>query len=456
MASRLAIFLFFFACIYIVFSRQEWKGNMYTSDSAGYYLYLPAVFIYHDIGTFGFTKEINDKYSAFPDEGRWFLHDAGDGKKNDKYAIGTCLFELPLFLVAHLYCSATGGYVADGFSTPYQWAGILSSILWAVAGLFVLRKFLLGYFTEPVTAITLLCISLATNLFYYTAYNQGSSHPCSFFLFSAVLYCTQLWYSAHRIKYIYILSLLLGLVVITRPVNIVVCTIPLLWNVNSLASLKSRMISLGRYKKAIAPALLIFLSVALLQLAYWKYSSGQWIYYSYKGEGFDLLHSKVWKGLFSYRKGWFVYTPVAFIALTAGLPVLWYKNKKVLPALIVFFILLIYVIFSWKNWWYGGSFGCRPLVESLAVLSIPLAALIERILSWKSILPGIVSFIVLAGCLVLNIFQAYQFSINIIHYDRMSRAYYWRVFGKTSVPPDYEKYLMDEHEYWKEITRISN
>jgi len=455
MKSRFAIGLFFFISICLVFNNKEWKKNIYTSDNTGYYLYLPATIIYHGLGSLSFLQSVQEKYPTIPVT-TWFIYDGAAGKKNDKYAIGTCLFELPLFLAAHAYCLATHKYAADGFSAPYQWAGIFSCILWVVAGLFVLRKFLLCYYNDLAVAVAILCISLGTNLYYYTVFEPGFSHPYSFFLFSSILYCTRQWYGQQCTKYLYLLGFLLGLVAVTRPVNIIVAVIPLLWEVNSLSSLKQRLRSFYTHKKAISISLFLFLCMLSLQLAYWKFSSGHWLYFSYKGEGFDFLHPRIRKGLFSYRKGWFVYAPVAFISLTIGIPALWFKNKKLILAIIVFFSILIYVVFSWRNWWYGGGFGCRPLIESMAVLSLPLTALAEKVFSYRRILFSLSFFVMISGFIVLNLFQSWQFSVGIIHYDRMSKEYYWRVFGKTKINPlDYEKYLMDEHEYWREITRIS-
>ena len=47
---------------------------------------------------------------------------------------------------------------------------------------------------------------------------------------------------------------------------------------------------------------------------------------------------------------------------------------------------------------------------------------------------------------------SYQFTKNIIHYDRMTAAYYWRVFGKTTVSEEDLQYLMSDREYWKAMS----
>jgi hypothetical protein len=66
---------------------------------------------------------------------------------------------------------------------------------------------------------------------------------------------------------------------------------------------------------------------------------------------------------------------MAIVMLLGFIP-LWKKDKKLAPALGVFMVVIIYSIFSWSQWWYGGGFSCRPLVETYPVLALPLAALI--------------------------------------------------------------------------------
>ena len=40
----------------------------------------------------------------------------------------------------------------------------------------------------------------------------------------------------------------------------------------------------------------------------------------------------------------------------------------------------LYGIFCWYQWWYGGGFGSRPLVDTLPLLALPIAVLAEKAL----------------------------------------------------------------------------
>ena len=151
---------------------------MYQYDCFGYYVYLPATIIYHDLGQLKFYPKLDDTHHFFgPGKETYALYPMSTGRIVNKYTTGASFFQLPLFLVAHAYCHASGTFAADGFSLPYQLAGIFSCILWVAIGLSILGKLLRRYFSESVTTITLICIAFGTNLYNYTCFEQGLSHP---------------------------------------------------------------------------------------------------------------------------------------------------------------------------------------------------------------------------------------------------------------------------------------
>src|SRR5690606_36996632 len=96
------------------------------------------------------------------------------------------------------------------------------------------------------------------------------------------------------------------------------------------------------------------------------------------------------------------------------------------PAFLLFFAIIIYVTFAWWCWWYGGSFGCRPMVDFLPLLCLPLAALFTDVFEMKLRIKVLFSLLVV-GMIALNMFQSYQYSIYILHDSKMTKAYYWHV-----------------------------
>lgn len=199
---------------------------MYAYDAKGYYMYLPALFITHDFQHV-YLSDFDAKVHQL-----------------NKYTIGVSLFELPGFLIAHAYATHhSAAYKPDGYSTPYQVAGIMSTLFGAVFGLMLLRHILLLYFSDWVSAFTLLCIAFGTNLYCYVIFESGMSHPFSFFVFSVVAYCTIQWHRWHRPLHLYLLALFIALAAVIRPVNGMVAIIPLLWDIKSVSDLRKRISS---------------------------------------------------------------------------------------------------------------------------------------------------------------------------------------------------------------------
>jgi len=452
MKSKFIIFLFALVCVIIVFNEDKPHKNQFASDTGGYYLYLPAIFIYHDIGKLSFYDKIDSQYNhPFDKNCTLYKNNTNDHLLN-KYPAGVAVFEFPFFITAHLYCLITGQYQPDGYSLPYQLGGLFSNIFWVIVGLLFLRQVLNRYFNDNIVVLTILCIAFGTNLYAYSSFNIGMSHPYSFFLFSLLAYITNLIYSVPKHQSFNrlagLLGLVLGMIFIVRPINIIVVLIPLLWLLQNPFNLKERFWFLTHHYKEVFLVLTGFFLVAFIQFYYWKYITGNWLVYSYTGERFDFLHPHILNGLFSFRKGWFLYTPLSFIGCL-GFYFLWKKNARLMFPIALFLTIMIYAVFSWQQWWYGGSFGCRPLIESFVFLSFPLAAIIEHFYNSATKLKKTAFFSLLFCLVFLNIFQTYQYSMGLIHWDRMTKEYYFRVFGKTDFDRrQNENYLIrPENEY---------
>ncbi len=447
MLSRITIGVYTFVCIYLIFNTQRYKDNIYQWDVSGYYIYLPAIFIHHDVGRMDVYKATNEKYRLSGTVSDYGFFEQPTGKRTNKYTLGCAVLQLPFFLIAHAYCHLSAAYTPDGYTYPYQFAGIFSGILWTAIGLLFLRGFLRQYFPDITVAITLLCIALGTNIYCYTTYSPGMSHPYSFFLSAAILYYTHKLYSNTHQRHFFMIGILLGMVIIIRPVNIIIAVLPLFWAVHNISSLRQRLHFFSQNLAPIAISFLLYFAVASLQMAYWYHTTGHFIHYSYTGEGFNFLQPHIGKGLWGFRKGWFIYTPIAFIAL-CGLYFLWKQNKKTAPAIIVYLAVMIYVVFSWQCWWYGGGFSARALIETLPIVAFPLAHLCHQVYTTPTYLLTKVSFsILLVFCVTLNLFQTYQHSFNTIHCDRMTRTYYFRTFGKIMATDEDLKYLMTDKQF---------
>lgn len=429
------------------------KTNVITWDGYGYYVYLPATFIYGDIEAYAFVEGHFNDYEISSDV--YQLMETEDGAKFPIYNVGLAVWWAPAFLVTHALVAATGLAPPDGMSFPYQLMVVLMSLLTIFLGFRFLRKFLLAYCSELVTAITLLAIGLGTNLFYYVVEKPDMTHG---YLFAG--YAAFLWFfhrslndESRQRRWLIICGLIAGMLCLTRSSEIVVFAIPALHGLKDWASLKTNFHrTLGIFTLAIA--------VFSLQLLFYKLGTGQWFQDGYKGLGFDWLAPHLYEGFFSYRRGWLLYTPIMIFGLL-GLG--WLRRGWLLP-LLVFTVANCYLLFSWHIWWYGNTFGSRPVVQSYAVLALPLGALIAWLLgaaagakegtdeqgsrsadassglaqpakssSAVSAIRTITLTLLFTAFIALNLFQHWQYNQRIIPLDFTNKTYYWHVFGKTEL-----------------------
>lgn len=425
-------------------------GNALSWDVFGYYLYTPARFLWNDpyLENFSRVEEINAKYDCTPTfyQGQFTEREGRPKRFMIKYTMGVSLLESPFFLGAHLLAPALG-YPQDGFSPPYNYAMIIASFCWVIVGLIFMRKVLRHFFSERLTALLLLILIAGTNYYITVLHIPGLTHTFEFSIFAIILWLTIRWHEVPSLKNASLLGLFIGLAILVRPTDGLILLVPLLWGVKGFSSLREKFARIFRQQKM---QLLFMMGACFLaglpQLLYWRVVAGHWFLFSYSnnpGEGFEFLSPYTLEVLFSFRKGWLVYTPVMLFALS-GLYFTWKKERGLFWAITLFFIGNLYVVSSWSCWWYAGSFGQRALVESYAVMLIPLGFTLREAgraaRGWK------MATTVLVTCfLLLNLFQSWQYMAGIIDPGRMTAAYYFHVFGRTDPtgPLDQELLLVD-------------
>lgn len=404
-------------------------------DVVSYYAYLPATFIEHDL-TLSFTEHEH--------AGTYWPETLADGRKVVKTSMGLSIMYCPFFLAAHVLAS-TFGYPADGFSTPYAFSLILAGLCYCVLGLLLLRRVLLRHFPEWVTAVTILIVGLCTNLYWYSLYEAPMSHAFSFCLFALFALLTEVWHERPAVWRSVAIGLTLGLISLIRPTNALVVVYFLLYGIQSKAAIQQKWhLLVGCWWQLLLMAMAAIL-VWVPQMAYWHHNTGQWLFYSYgRNERFFFGDPKIGEGLFSFRKGWLVYTPVMLFSLTGLVPI-WRCYRTYFWAVVAFLVINLYVVFSWWCWWYGGSCGMRALIESYALLAIPLAAWIEWIAGRKRLLRWAL-MLLLAAAAALSAFHNVRYIHGSIHWDSMTRAAYFDSFFRTH-PSEKFYSLLEEPDY---------
>ena len=431
-------FVLLFMAVFVIwfnFYNQLWneEHGVVEHDVVSYYSYLPALIIEHDL-TFQFVIDKPDIYGEFI-----LRPTTPDGGSYQKMTMGLALLFLPFFLIGHVHALLTGAALT-GFSTPYMFWLSFSSMVYAFMGLMLLRSILKRFFSDWLTAFALFVLVMGTNMFFYITLEPAMPHTYNFFLFNLFVWLTLKWHEKPQLSTTVYIGLTFGLIGLIRPTNGLIVIFFLLYNITSFGQLTDRLrFFLNQWKRLLLILLMAFL-VVLPQFIFWKINTGSWIYYSYGDEGFFFNNPQILRGLFSYRKGWLVYTPIMIFALV-GVFTLRKRVSAFFVPVIVFVVLNIYVIFSWWDWAYGGSFGARPLIDSYGLMAIALASLLDALMSRKRALALVLQGLLLL-LVLLNIFQTLQYKNDVIHYAFMTKEAYWKGFGKLTV----EEELFDAFE----------
>ncbi|MBL0095252.1 MAG: hypothetical protein IPP46_01265 [Bacteroidetes bacterium] len=178
--SLLAIVLVVLVALLIDLDFKNWRKTerVIEHDIHSYYGYLPALFIYDDL-------KVEKSDYKYDDNGYWFWmkhHENGTNDLGKTY--GLALFYSPFFFAANL-CAKSFDYPLTGFSEPYKFFLLLSSLFYLFVGLVFVKKTLqkLG-FSESAVFIVILTLGLGTNLLGYSSQSAPMPHTYNFSLFS--------------------------------------------------------------------------------------------------------------------------------------------------------------------------------------------------------------------------------------------------------------------------------
>ncbi len=428
------VFILLLACflVFKLFNSHRYRQpeKVIANDVISYYAYLPATFIEHDY-TLNFMKREH--------RGTYWPEILEDGTRIIKTSMGLSIMYCPFFLVANVLASPLG-YDADGFTVPYAFALSLACLFYLIVGCLFLRKVLIRYFSELTTALTLLIVTLCTNLYWYTIYEPAMSHAFSFALICVFLFLTERWHEKPAWGNSIFLGLIVGLISLVRPTNGIVVLYFLLYNVFDCKTLKDKIGIYLRNVWKIGVVAVAAILVWLPQIMYWHSLTGHIFFYSYTdNEGFFFSHPVFLRGLFGFRKGWLLYTPSMILGV-AGIVLLFRRFKEYSWAVSVFMFLNLYIMLSWWCWWYGGSCGLRAAIDSYGIMAIPMAVFIAWIggRTVKLKIPLVCIAIALSG---LSFFHNLQYKHGSIHWDSMTRAAYINSFGHLSQSENFENLL---------------
>jgi hypothetical protein len=353
-----------------------WYANHYRmdgilthgSDPWGYYQFLPALLGTHE-------------WAHLP-----WAYGLENGNALSLFSMGVAMLMLPFFLMGAL-ASLSFGFPVDGYSLPFVFAYFSATAAYTALGCQLLFQALRRRFPVWVSLVTPIVLFGTTNLFFYSTHEPGMSHVYSFFLFAWLYYLTVRMLEAPRGDRLIGLFICAALIVLVRQLNVVALLFPLLYGDPYREALRKRSYWLRQFPGAAVAGTLLAIAVVTPQLMYWRHITGQLLVFTYgkKGEGFTWTEPHLWEVLFSHQNGWFIYTPIMLLVMGVLL-VQGIRHVRDMRLVLAIWTVSWYVYASWWSWWLGGSFGHRGFIEHYALLAIPFAWGLDRIVQRGTLL----------------------------------------------------------------------
>lgn len=390
-------------------------------DGYGYYLYLPHLF---NEGNLDIKQEWAQKLQDEYCEGiyAYQIVRTEEGKELNTYHLGQAFIELPSYLIGDLFARIFS-YKTDGFSKPYYIAFILNALLFIFLGLLYLRKLLLLYLDEKTTAITIVVLYVASNIYTTFFLQHDLQHLYLFALNAIFLYHTVQSIRKDSKRHLLISALILGLTVAIRPTQVLLGLFPTILLLNTYG-----------IRWAFIKRIWIYPVIGLLwnipQIAYWWIIGGEPFVPNLHSEDIILSDPNLTDFLFSYKKGWLVYSPIFLIGLH-GLYVLYKRNKALFWFCLSFLPIYIWVMSSWECWWYAQSYGSRVMVDIYPIIAILIGVSIS---DWKHRFVKISGYVFLMACSLLTVLQIHQGFKGYLSYENMTKQHYWYIFGRADIP----------------------
>jgi hypothetical protein len=430
----------------LVFRSNNIDKKEIAWDIFGYYLPLPATFIYDDpmLNDRAWVEKLNEEKQF---SGTVYQISSNDeGEPMYFFLFGMSAFYSIFFFIGHQLADWTG-YAQDGFSLPYQLSLVYGCMIYTIIGLVYFRKILLTYFSENITCIVLIIVVFGTNYAHHMSLKNLETVNVLFMLAAILIWNTIKWHENQRFKNLLGIGLSLTLMALVKPSEILFILLPLFWNVYDKSSLRRKWTLIKEYKIHVLLIIAICFVVGFPQMLYWYMKSGHWIYDTYKnpGVGLDVFSPHIWNSLFSYRKGWLLYTPIMVIAII-GFYHFRKSNQKIFPAVLITFLISFYIVTCWTEWWYGAGFSNRPVITYYTLLAIPLGYFLTAVSKWKLSFK-LLTFSSIILLIFYNQFQWWQMRQYILDPYRTTKEYYWATFLKTTVTEEDRKLLMINRDF---------
>jgi hypothetical protein len=393
---------------------------LFVSDGFGYYIYLPSVFIDHDL-------DLSNQITRIPYEGQkqFFRVATETGRCTNQFPVGSAALWSPFFLAADVSAALLEvlGVPVErtGFGYWYELPVYLGSAAFGLVALALTLRSLRQMFPPSIALASLFGVTFATPLAYYCLVEPNMSHAVAMFTIALWIWRLHVAHDAGDARWStwFTLGILLGLVALVRPYNgllgLVAIPVALVVSQSSAAEALPGPRRVGGAFARLSLCCIAACAVFCLQMGVWKTLYGHWLVIP-KGSGYESMR---WLSptLGSYLSSVFIFSPwyaVGALGLILGgcltprsarrqepqppsvtPPVDPGRDPRfaelVAPWMLVVLLLISAVIAASRDWNLGTAFGQRRLVDwsgffafgaALSLSVLPRRAGIDRLAEW--------------------------------------------------------------------------
>ncbi len=359
--------------------------RIYAVDSVEYYVYLRSIVIDGDLD---FTNEYTYFDTLNPRSGiAGALLDKTDpitGRPINVAPIGTAILWAPAYLLAHggvMIARGLGSSVAaDGYSAPYLWAVIGSTVLYGLGGMLLTYQLARRYTGRFAATTAVIACWLASPVVFFMYVSPPWSHvPSLFVTVLFVIFWVHTRGARTRGQWL-VLGLLGGLMTLCREQLGVFMLLP------ALEGLQAYWDGFRRQRWTEAARLLghhlLFLAVVALSLVpqflVYRVLNGRWGPSTHVSGKLRWYSPHFFDTLLDPAHGALLWTPVWLLGLL-GLPFLWRHDRRLTVLLGLALGAQIYLNGALDPTWHlKGSFGFRRLIEATPIFALGLALLLDR------------------------------------------------------------------------------
>ena len=375
--------LFIFSLLVFLAHLSYTKTALY-SDTRFYFAYTRSVVKDFDLN---FTNEYKNLNAGGPPN--------SIGIPTNFYPPGVSIFWIPGFFIADLLAKSIDLFIPNlintsGYGIFYQFFVGSTSIFLGLFGLYLVFLLLKGYFSKKITLLSIATLFLTTNLFFYIAVEPINSHAVSFFVSSLFVY----YFLKHAKdkNYYLILGIIGGVTGLVRTQDLLILIFPVIKIFKESLKISPRLIT--NYRSLITG----FILSLLPQVAIWKFFFNTFWYSPYMNYGFNFTNPKIFYVLFNAQNGLFTTTPVVILFIIGSFLFL-KRDRKLAFYALLYFLLQLYVVSSWAEYFQGGSFSIRMLINTYPFLSFGLAEVIEKLVDKKGL---VTASLILGFASILN------------------------------------------------------